>query len=66
MSKPQSPNTAYAENLAVLSGALALGEQALQKVMGGEEISTHLQGEEQNTRDVQELLASRMAKALGA
>ncbi len=66
MAKPQSPNTAYAENLAVLAGALALGEQALQNVMGGEEISTHLQGEQQNTRDVQELLASRMAKALGA
>lgn len=66
MANPKSPNTVYAENLAVLAGALALGEQALQKVMGGEEISTHLQGEPQNTRDIQELLASRMGKALGA
>lgn len=66
MAKPQSPNAVYAENLAILAGALALGEHALQKVMGGEETSTQLNGEAQQARDIQELLAARLGKALGA
>lgn len=66
MPKPQSPNKVYAENTAVLAGAVALGEHALKKVMGGEETSTQLNGETQQTRDIQELLASRLGKALGA
>jgi len=66
MAKPQSPNKAYAENVTVLAGAVALGEGALQKVLGGEETSTQINGETQETRDIQELLASRLGKILGA
>lgn len=52
-------------NLTHVTAALALGEEALRKVLGSDEASTQVDGQSQETRDLQELLASRMAKQLG-
>lgn len=60
-----SPDVVHANNLAVLAATVELGTATLQKVMGTEEASTQLHGETQSTRDIQELIAARMAKAFG-
>lgn len=66
MSKPNvSPNTTYANNLAVVSAALELGGAVIQRVMGGDAVANTLQGEQQGVRDVQEMLASRLSKTFG-
>jgi|AntDeeMinimDraft_5_1070356.scaffolds.fasta_scaffold22132_2 hypothetical protein len=61
----KSPDLAFSENLAVLSAGIELGAGALHRVMGSDAASTQIAGETQNTKDIQELLAARMAKAFG-
>lgn len=61
----RSLDSAYGENLAVISAGIELGASALQKVMGGDAASTQIAGETQSTKDIQELLAARMAKRFG-
>lgn len=60
-----SPNVAYNQNLTVLASALELGAAAITQVMGDEAISNQILGETQKTRDIQEMLASRLVKQLG-
>lgn len=61
-----SPNIAAVDNLAVLAAALELGAAALQRVLGGDEAANQVQGATLSTQDIQEMLASRIAKAVGA
>jgi hypothetical protein len=61
----KSPDVAFSENLAVVAAGIELGAGALQRVMGGDAASTQIAGETQSTKDIQELLAARMAKAFG-
>lgn len=58
-------SVALNENMAVMSACLELGAAAIEQVIGGEEASNQLDGQPQNSRDIQELLASRVAKAFG-
>jgi len=61
----KSNDAAFTDNLTVLAAGVELGAAALQRVMGGDAASTQIYGEVQNTKDIQELLAARMAKAFG-
>jgi hypothetical protein len=66
MAKPkESPDAALNENLAVITASLELGAATLQKVMGSDAVSNHIRGEAQSVADIQELLASRLAKHFG-
>lgn len=65
MQKHQSPNQTFTNNLAAISAALVVGEGALRQVLGGDELATHITGDELTTQEIQELLASRIAKHHG-
>lgn len=60
-----SPNVQYMGNLAVLSACLELGVAAVQNVMGGDAVSTQLQGEDQSARDIQDMIGARLIESLG-
>lgn len=59
----KSPDAIFNQNMAVMSASLELGAAAIQRVMGRDEASTHVGGEPLKTKDIQELLAAKMAKA---
>lgn len=61
-----SPDRVYNENLTVMSACLELAAGVIQEVMGDDAIANQLNGENQSVRDIQEMVAARLAKAFGA
>lgn len=58
-------SVAFNENMATLAACLELGAAAIELVAGGDEASNQLDGETQSTRDIQDILASRISKVHG-
>lgn len=49
---------------ATLAAVMELGAAAIERIMGGEAVSNVVNGEVQTTRDVQDMLASRVQSHL--
>lgn len=61
-----SPNAAHASTVAVLAAAAELGAEAIEKCLGTDEVSSHLDNAKLNTQDIQVALVARLANKLGA
>jgi hypothetical protein len=52
--------------VAVLAAAAELGAEAIEKCLGTDEVSSHLDNAKLNTQDIQVALVARLANKLGA
>lgn len=60
----QSNNVVHEQNLQILSAMVELGAEAIQRILGTEETASTLNGVFLTKQDIQEALASRIAKQL--
>lgn len=60
----QSNNVVHGQNLSILSAMVELGSEAILRILGTEHSSSTLNGVFLTQQDIQEALASRIAKQL--